>query len=82
MRWAGSVTGCVAAGAAVCLALGDAVLLLGVLLRRLVTAGEHANPLCTRCLQLVDMSLLLGCNGSCEAHGKCNQYASVQWCLG
>lgn len=38
MRWAGTAAGCVAAGAAVCLALGNAVPLLAVLLRRLVTA--------------------------------------------
>ena len=46
MRWAGTAAGCVSA--AVCLVLGDALLLLAVLLWRLMTAGEHANPLPTR----------------------------------
>lgn len=45
MGRAGTAAG---SAAAVCLALGDAMLLLGVVLRRLVTAGEYATPLCTR----------------------------------
>lgn len=76
MKWAGTAASCVATGAAGCLALReDVVLLLNVSLCRLVTAGEHANRTCTRWLLLVDTSLLLRCNGSCGAHGKCSQHA-------
>ena len=53
MRWAGTAAGCVAAGAAVCLALGDAMPLPGVLLWWLVTAGEHTKTLCTDLNKLV-----------------------------
>ena len=45
MGRAGTAAG---SAAAVCLALGDAMLLLGVVLLRLVTAGEYATPLCIR----------------------------------